>query len=58
MEYTEQTEQTDAPAGTDAFLSRLRVIEEQPLDSRASAFAAVHDELRSALESGDASRQD
>ena len=39
---------------TDALLSRLRVIEDQPLDRRASSFAQVHDELQSALEGGDA----
>jgi hypothetical protein len=44
------------PAGpaTDALVSRLRVIEDQPLESRASAFAQIHDELQSALEGGDA----
>jgi len=40
--------------GTDALLSRLRVIEDQPLDRRASAFAQIHDELQAALEGGDA----
>ncbi len=44
---------TGAPE-TDALLSRLRVIEDQPLDRRASSFAQVHDELQSALEGGDA----
>jgi hypothetical protein len=38
---------------TDALLSRLRLIEDQPLDARAAAFTQVHDELRSALEGGD-----
>ncbi|MDF2992527.1 MAG: hypothetical protein K0S37_3041 [Microbacterium sp.] len=33
-------------------ISRLRVIEEQPLDTRADAYAAVHDELSRRLESG------
>lgn len=33
-------------------LSRLHVIEEQPLDSRADAYAAIHDELAARLESG------
>jgi len=33
-------------------ISRLRVIEEQPLDVRAEAYAAVHDELARRLESG------
>jgi hypothetical protein len=40
----------------DALLSRLRVIEDQPLETRAEALAHVHDELRSRLESGDAAR--
>jgi hypothetical protein len=43
-----------AGPGTDALVSRLRVIEDQPLESRASAFAQIHDELQSALEGGDA----
>ena len=38
---------------TDALLSRLRLIEDQPLGRRAAAFTQVHDELRSALEGGD-----
>jgi hypothetical protein len=38
---------------TDALLSRLRLIEDQPLDARAAAFTQVHDELRAALEGGD-----
>ncbi|WP_193755376.1 hypothetical protein [Microbacterium testaceum] len=33
-------------------ISRLRVIEEQPLDARAEAYAALHDELVRRLESG------
>ena len=38
----------------DALLDRLQMIEDQPLASRAAAFAHVHDELQSALERGDA----
>lgn len=38
----------------DALLSRLRVIEDQPLGSRAEALTQIHDELRAALEAGDA----
>jgi hypothetical protein len=34
-------------------VSRLQVIEEQPLDERAAAFASLHDELRARLEGGD-----
>jgi hypothetical protein len=44
------------PDETDALLSRLRLIEDQPLDSRAAAFTQVHDELRARLEGGDANR--
>jgi hypothetical protein len=40
---------------TDALLSRLRLIEDQPLESRAVAFAQVHEELQSRLDSGDSS---
>ncbi len=33
-------------------ISRLRVIEDQPLEERAIAYAALHDELARRLESG------
>jgi len=33
-------------------ISRLRVIESQPLSERAAAYAALHDELARTLESG------
>ena len=39
-----------------ALLSRLRVIEDQPLETRAESLAQVHDELRAQLEAGDATR--
>jgi len=39
----------DEPA--DALWSRLRLIEGQPLGSRADAYSAVHDELMKRLES-------
>ncbi|MCU1415672.1 MAG: hypothetical protein JWN80_3012 [Microbacteriaceae bacterium] len=39
--------------GTDELLSRVRVIEDQPLDARAEAFTQIHDQLRSTLEGGD-----
>ena len=42
----------------DALLSRLKVIEDQPLADRAEALAQLHDELRTALEAGDAARRD
>jgi hypothetical protein len=37
----------------DALVPRLRVIEEQPLDQRATAYAQVHDQLKSRLEGSD-----
>jgi hypothetical protein len=40
---------------TNALLSRLRVIEDQPLESRAVAFAQIHEELQARLDSGDVS---
>jgi len=38
----------------DALLSQLRLIEDQPLEERASAFLQLHDRLQSRLEGGDA----
>jgi hypothetical protein len=37
-----------------ALVTRLRVIEDQPLDTRAEALAQLHEELRTMLEAGDA----
>lgn len=44
---------SDAPnaEAADELVSRLRVIEEQPLTARADAYAALHDELAQRLES-------
>lgn len=39
-----------------ALLSRLRVIEDQPIATRAEAYAQIHDELREVLEGGDGAR--
>lgn len=36
----------------DDLLSTLEVIEDQPLDGRAAAYAALHDELARRLDSG------
>jgi hypothetical protein len=50
---------TDGGVGThetDALLSRLRLIEDQPLDTRADAYAHVHEQLQSELEGGDTHR--
>jgi hypothetical protein len=53
---TESSEGSDNQQSddTNALLSRLRVIEDQPLESRAVAFAQIHDELQSRLDTGDA----
>jgi hypothetical protein len=48
------TEQGTGAAESDALLSRLRLIEDQPLESRAAAFSQVHDELQARLQGGDA----
>jgi hypothetical protein len=45
------SEENDA---VDGLISRLTVIDQQPLDQRAPAFVQIHDELRSVLD-GDAS---
>lgn len=50
-----KTAADDGVRETNALLSRLRVIEDQPLDQRAAAFAQVHDELQTALEGGNTS---
>lgn len=47
--------ETDADA---ELISRLRIIEEQPLDTRADAYASLHDELARRLESGAATSAD
>ena len=53
-------QEADATPASDeepsALLSRLRVIEDQPLETRAEALAQLHDELRAQLEAGDAAR--
>ncbi len=41
------------PGEEDTLLPRLRLIEDQPLSSRAAAFSQVHDELHSRLEGDD-----
>ena len=43
----------DRRDAADGLVDRIRLIEDQPLDSRADAYAAVHDELRRVLEGGD-----
>jgi hypothetical protein len=58
------TDESAIPAATpggneevDALLSRLHLIEDQPLEQRATAFAQIHDRLQHTLEGGDASQQ-
>lgn len=47
----------DTDQARDALLSRLRVIEDQPLETRAEALGHLHEELRARLEAGDAPRR-
>jgi hypothetical protein len=54
LDTVTDTENTDG-GETNALLSRLRLIEDQPLESRAVAFAQIHSELQARLDSGDAS---
>jgi hypothetical protein len=48
-------ESGDSPIPTDGdgLVSRLRVIEDQPLEQRAEAYAALHAELKAVLDSAD-----
>ena len=52
----EQPVRDDAVADGE-FVSRLRVIEDQPLELRAEAFVQVHDELLAMLEAGEHSHR-
>lgn len=49
-------ESTTPDADASALMSRLRLIEDQPLADRAAALTHVHDELRARLEAGDTPR--
>ena len=53
MNIVTDTESTGSSEETNALLSRLRLIEDQPLESRAVAFAQIHEELQARLDSGD-----
>ena len=46
------TEGTD-PADASALIERLRLIEDQPLDTRAAAYSQINDSLQATLEGGD-----
>jgi hypothetical protein len=52
---SESESRTDA-TNSDELVSRLRVIEDQPLESRAEAFAHVYRELQESLEGSDSAR--
>lgn len=55
----DEPEEADAETSADdALLSRLRLIEERPLDERADAYTRIHAELVDALEGEDTNRQD
>ena len=49
---TERDEDERDEDETDALISRLRVIESQPLADRAAAFSQIHDTLQSVLGGG------
>ncbi len=55
---SDQSEEVDAVEVSfdDALVSRLTVIEDQPLETRAAAYAQLHDELQGRLEGGDLPR--
>ena len=49
----------DRETDTDAeLIGRLRIIEDQPLEARADAYAALHDELARRLDAGAVSSAD
>ena len=48
------TERHEETSVHDGLMSRVRVIEEQPLARRAEAYGALHTELSSRLEQSDA----
>jgi hypothetical protein len=60
MSDTAPDDENRAPEGSarddtqSALLTRLRAIEEQPLETRAESLSQLHDELRAMLEAGDA----
>jgi hypothetical protein len=50
--------ETENVADGDGLVSRLRVIEDQPLESRAEAYTALHAELKAVLDSADRTSAD
>ncbi len=53
---TASTDHTDE-GPIDGLVSQLRVIEDQPLDTRAAAFAQLHERLQATLEGGDSTHR-
>lgn len=53
----ESTPENGSGGETDALLSRLHVIEDQPLNQRAPEYGQIHDRLQAILEGGDAPQQ-
>jgi hypothetical protein len=51
-----RTETGAPPVADDGLVSRLTVIEDQPLEARAAAYTQLHDQLRDRLEGGDVPR--
>ncbi|WP_170151885.1 hypothetical protein [Subtercola boreus] len=50
---TDESSDVGGEALEGELLTRLRVIEDQPLESRSVTYVQLHDELRSRLEGGD-----
>jgi hypothetical protein len=50
--------ETEIVADGDGLVSRLRVIEDQPLETRAEAYTALHAELKAVLDSADRTSAD
>lgn len=48
---------TDSSSPDDALVPQIRVIEDQPLATRAEAYVQLHEQLREALEGGDLRRE-
>ena len=47
------THDSSAEHEDEGMLSRIPLIEDQPLESRAAAYAQIHEELQAALEGAD-----
>ncbi len=53
---TDEANRAEDGGDESALVSRLRLIEDQPLDDRAAAYVQVYEELQARLEGGDAPR--